>query len=122
MKINELKNNLESAMRHVELLCKGFSVEVTPSYRSVLDKVCTHIETKHSWRQDMEQLLFVINGNNVKSALAFSSSELLKQFKTKFIKIAKDEIVPELKKFCAKNSDIHVEDFRPLFDIKIVQR
>jgi len=120
MGTDELKKKLEPAMRHVDLLCKGFSVEVTPPYRSVLNKVCQNFENKKTWQQEIRELLFTIQTNK-SVAKASSVYPLVKQFKDKFIQIAKTEIVPELKLFCKKNPDIEIEDFRPLFEIRIKQ-
>jgi len=120
MGIDELKKKLEPAMRHVDLLCKGFSVEATPSYRSVLNTVCQNFEKKKTWQQEIREILFAVQTNK-SIAKASSVYPLVTQFKDKFIHIAKTEIIPEIKLFCKKNPDIEIEDFRPLFEIRIKQ-
>jgi hypothetical protein len=117
MEINELKQNLEPALKHIDLLCQGYCIQVIPEYRSILNKVCDQINTKKSWREDIDEILFLLKKDS-RSIKAYHY-DMAKQFKDKFLNIAKYEILPQLKLFCAKNPDIALEDFRPLFEIRI---
>ena len=134
MNLMQLKSKLFPAIRHIEILCKGFSVIVEPPYKEVLDTVCVNIENGlKNTNRDIEEILFKLSpqGRKIKTLSAKKDSvwvkdntkepheHTVKQFKEKFIKIAKTEMIPVLKEYCRKNPIVDIGEFRPLFDIKI---
>lgn len=121
MNIDDLKLKLVPAVKHVELLCDGFSVNVAPPYKEVFNDVLKLIESKRIWDNGIKRLIFLIE-TKTKANVRASSENVVKQFKEKFISICKEEMIPELKKFCKLNPDVDIDDFRPLFNIKIVKK
>lgn len=116
MTIDDLKTNLQPAMHSIDTLCKGFSVEVKPPYQKILDKVCSDIKARKQYYENLKRVVFLIKKSQAVLALEGS---LAKQFKNKFIEIAKKSMIPEIRKFCKIHPEVDIEEFRPLFEIKI---
>lgn len=118
MNIEELKLKLLPAVKHIELLCEGFSVKVCPPYRGVLDRVCKQIEDNVTNIKQVNHILFLLKQSEGSLVIGIEGS-ILRQFKEKFLEIAKREMLPEIKKFCKANPEIDIKSFRGLFEIKI---
>lgn len=115
MTIEQLRLKLTPALKHIELLCDGFSVKSIPPYKDVLEKVCKDIEEKQTQKIDAIHFIF----QRAHGAVIAIEGSILKQFKEKFINIAKYEMIPEIKKFCRANPEIKIDSFRGLFEIKL---
>ncbi len=118
MNIEELKLKLLPAVKHIELLCQGFSVTVVPPYRGVLDKVCKQVETNVTNVRQVNHILFLLEKSEGSLVVGVEGS-ILRQFKEKFLEILKREMIPEIRKFCKANPEIDIKSFRGLFEIKI---
>lgn len=118
MNVEELKLKLLPAVKHIDLLCKGFSVSVVPPYRDVFDKVCKQIEDNVTNVKQVNRILFLLEKAEGSLVVGVEGS-ILRQFKDKFLEIVKREMIPEIKKFCKANPEVDIKSFRGLFEIKI---
>jgi hypothetical protein len=118
MNIEELKLKLLPAVKHIELLCEGFSVKVCPPYKEVLDRVCKQVENSVTNVKEVNRILFILKQSEGSLVVGVEGS-ILRQFKEKFLEILKREMIPEIKKFCKANPEIDIKSFRELFEIKI---
>lgn len=124
----EVTNAIRHAERLVDLLCSGFSVSLTPTWSQLAKKVIKDVEVWEETRTLPKEIQpppyvvyrpLLIQSGAVLAAEEALPSILFKQFKTKFLTIVHDILLPAIKKYKKVNPELDVNIFRPLLEVKL---
>ena len=127
--VDKLHEGLLKAKHQIDLLCKGFDVQLTPSYDAVINKVIKNIDvwekTDKIAEQDIPPMLVYHPGKRVSIAAIGDGNGsrltpvLFKQFHDKFLHIANTTVIPAIKAYVKDNPTIKLKTFKPLLNVAI---
>jgi len=117
--LDKLHEELKQAELKIGLLCKGFDVQLEPSYDKIINKVVKNVDHwENTDRIAEEDRIPILLYHRITSATGLPPS-LFNQFHDKFLDIVKTTVLPAIKAYMQKNPKIKIKTFKPLLNVAI---